>query len=710
MLSIRLRAYSLPALFGLLELLTAGPLRAEAPIVTLAASERAPYIGSALPENGYVSELATEAFKRRGYRVNIKFYPLARALQLAQTGEADAVLPLAREAGEGGTAGLAYSAPFPGDTIGLLKKKTLAVHYAPGAAAPGAAAPGAPDKAEGLLAPLSAHRFGVVRGGAAPAAFDNGKIVHQEAASNDLQNLDKLEHERIDFALIDKYTAADLMVGRRPHLIGGYEFMTPPLARREFHIGFSNVTARQRQLLVAFNEGLGEMTRDGTLTRILKKHGLYSPTQAKKNKTRLVIATVNNSDMLVMRALSAEYEKQHPNIELEWRVLDEEVLRVRLLSDLAIADGQFDILTIGTYETPIWARRGWLTPLQPPANYDVDDLLPAVRNGLSYQKRLYALPFYAESIMTYYRKDLFAKAGLAMPAAPGYEDIKALAAKIHNPAAGVYGVCLRGKPGWGDNMALLSSMVSVYGGRWFDPQGRPTLDSAAWEKALEMYRELLTRYGPPNPERNGFKENLMLFADGHCGIWIDATVAASVLSNPLRSNVASQLGYVSAPGVATPGVATPAAASKKGAAWLWSWALAVPNSSQHKADAAQFIAWATSKNYINMVAKYHGWAAIPPGTRKSTYQNAQYLKAAPFSQFVLSAIENADLRDGAIKPGAYREMQYVGIPEFPAIGDQVGLEVAATLTGKQSVKQALAAAQALVQEQMKNSESSDYFK
>ncbi|MFM9433399.1 sorbitol/mannitol transport system substrate-binding protein [Janthinobacterium sp. CG_23.3] len=679
MLSNKLRTFTLPALLALL--LAAAP-RAE-PLVTLAASERTPYIGTTLPENGYVSEVATEAFKRRGYRVKIAFYPLARALQLAQTGEVDAVLPLAREAGEGGTAGLAYSLPFPGDSIGLLRKRTLAPHPAPGAA----------DKGEGLLASLNAHRVGVVRGAAAPAAFDNAKIAHREAAANDLQNLDKLERDRIDFALIDKYTAADLMVGRRPHLIGDYEFIMPPLAQRAFHVAFATATERQRQLLVAFNEGLADMTRDGTLTGILKKHGLYSPAKAAKNKTRLVIATVNNSDMLVMRALSVEYQKQHPGIELEWRVLDEEVLRLRLLSDLAISDGQFDILTIGTYETPIWAKRGWLTPLQPPDNYDVDDLLPAVRSGLSYQKQLYALPFYAESVMTYYRKDLFAKAGLAMPVAPSYDDIKALAAKLHKPAAGIYGVCLRGKPGWGDNMALLTSMASAYGGRWFDEQGQPDLDSAAWEKTVEMYRDLLTRYGPPNPERNSFKENLRLFSDGHCGIWIDATVAASVLSNPLRSNVASQLGYVAAPG----------APGRKGGAWLWSWALAVPNSSLHKAEAAQFIAWATSKNYIGMVAKYHGWAAIPPGTRKSTYQNENYLKAAPFAQFVLGAIESADQRDAGLKPGLYREMQYVSIPEFPAIGDQVGQEMAATLSGRQSVRQALAAAQALVLRQMKDS-------
>jgi sorbitol/mannitol transport system substrate-binding protein len=677
MLSIRLQACPMPARLALLGLLLCGPLRAE-PVVTLAASERAPYIGAMLPENGYVAELVTEVFRRRGYQVKIDYYPLARAHQLARTGEVDGVLPLAREAGEGGIAGLAYSAPFPGDTIGLLKRKTLIVRAAGDGADP--------------LARVGARRVGVVRGGIAPAAFENARIGPTEPAASDLQNLDKLEHGRIDFALIDKYTAADLMVGRRPHMIGAFDFMMPPLAQRDFHVGFG-ATSRQRQLLADFDKGLADMRRDGSEAGILKKHGLYAPAKAHKNKTRLAIATVNNSDMLVMRALSVEYERLHPGIELEWRVLDEEVLRQRLLSDFAIADGQFDILTIGTYETPIWAKRGWLMALQPPASYDVDDLLPAVRSGLSYQKQLYALPFYAESIMTYYRKDLFANAGVAMPAQPSYDDIKRLAAAIHRPADEVYGICLRGRPSWGDNMALLTSMVNVFGGRWFDERGRPALDSPAWEKSLELYRELLTRYGPPTPERNGFKENLKLFADGHCGIWIDATVAASVLANPLSSKVASQLGYVSAPG----------ASGAQRFAWLWSWALAVPNSSRHKAEAAQFIAWATSKNYIGMVAKNHGWAAIPPGTRKSTYANESYLKAAPFASFVQSAIESAHLREIGMQPHVYRETQFVSIPEFPAIGDQVGLQVAATLKGKQSARQALGVAQALVTKQMKDS-------
>src|SRR6185312_3980851 len=133
----------------------------------------------------------------------------------------------------------------------------------------------------------------------------------------------------------------------------------------------------------------------------------------------------------------------------------------------------------------------------------------------------------------------------------------------------------------------------------------------------------------------------------------------------------------------------------KGSAWLWSWALAIPSSSSHKKEAVQFISWATSKGYIQSVAKNYGWVAVPPGTRKSTYANKNYLQVAPFAHFVLSAIENADIKNATLQPKPYNGIQYVGIPEFPAIGNQVGLEIEKVLRGEQTVKMALSRAQAL---------------
>ncbi|MEC9482107.1 MAG: sugar ABC transporter substrate-binding protein [Halomonas sp.] len=401
-------------------------------------------------------------------------------------------------------------------------------------------------------------------------------------------------------------------------------------------------------------------------------------------ETTITVATVNNNDMVIMQGLTEQFEKAHPDINLDWVVLEENVLRQRMTTDIATSGGQYDVMTIGAYEVPIWAERGWLAPLDDlPQSYHVDDLLKTVRDGLSHDGTLYALPFYAESSMMYYNKALFEKAGIEVSKQPTWQEVSEWAKKIHDPANEVYGICLRGKPGWGENMAFVSTLVNTYGGRWFDMDWNPQLDSQAWKDAINFYVDLLGNYGPPGASSNGFNENLALFARGNCGIWVDATSAAGKLYNPKESQVADQLGFAPAPVAKTP----------KGSHWLWTWALAIPKSSDAKEAAETFITWATSEDYVNLVGETQGWTSVPPGTRESTYANPKYQQAAPFADFVLNAIREADPNDATLEPSPYTGVQFVGIPEFQAIGTQVGQMIAAALTGDMSVEQALSAAQ-----------------
>lgn len=253
-------------------------------------------------------------------------------------------------------------------------------------------------------------------------------------------------------------------------------------------------------------------------------------------QTQLTIATVNNPQMAIMKSLTPYFEKAHPNLKLVWDVLPENVLRQKVTLDITQNSGNYDVVTLGAYNTPLWAKNGWLMPLKNlPASYDVKDLLKPIHQSLSYKGQLYALPFYGESSMTYYRKDLFKKAGLTMPAQPTWKQIETFAHKLNDPAKGVYGICLRGMPGWGENMALVDTMVNTYGGRWFNMKWEPRLTSPAWHNAVTMYVNLINQYGPPGATSNGFVENENLFANGHCGMWIDATVAAGYLPNPKTS-------------------------------------------------------------------------------------------------------------------------------------------------------------------------------
>ncbi len=400
--------------------------------------------------------------------------------------------------------------------------------------------------------------------------------------------------------------------------------------------------------------------------------------------TTLTVATVNNVQMIEMEKLTPQFEKLHPGLHVRYVTLEENILRQRVTTDIATHGGQFDVLTIGNYEVPIWAKQGWLASFSDlPASYDMDDIIKTVRDGVSYKSTVYALPFYAESAMTYYRTDLFKKAGITMPADPTYAQIRQFADKITDKSGQTYGICLRGKPGWGENMAYVTTLITAMGGQYFNMSWKPTINTPQWKKAITYYDGILKADGPPGQSSNGFNENLALFTSGHCGMWIDATSAAGTLYDKKTSQVADEVGFA----------AIPTGSFKGGPTWLWSWNLAIPSSSKQVEAAKTFVAWATSKDYTQLVAQTDGWVNAPPGTRTSTYTAADYKKVAPFSDFVLKAIETSNPDSETASPRPYTGAQFVGIPQFQAIGTQIGQSVAATLTGQQTVSAMLASAQ-----------------
>ncbi len=406
--------------------------------------------------------------------------------------------------------------------------------------------------------------------------------------------------------------------------------------------------------------------------------------------TTLTIATVNNGDMIRMQGLTDDFTEKTGH-QVEWVTLEENVLRQRVTTDITTKGGAFDIMTIGMYETPIWGANGWLVPLDDlSAEYNVDDILPAMRAGLSHEGTLYAAPFYGESSMIMYRTDLMEQAGLEMPDAPTWQFIREAAAAMTDRDNEINGICLRGKAGWGEGGAFITVTANSFGARWFDEDWNAQFDQPEWKEALEFYVGMMTESGPPGYATNGFNENLSLFQQGKCGMWIDATVAASFVTNPNDSTVADKVGFALAPN--SEGI-------EKKSNWLWAWALAIPAGTQ-KADAAkEFIEWATSTGYIELVAENEGWANVPPGARISLYEDPNY-KDIPFAQKTLDSILAADPTNPTVKPVPYVGIQFVAIPEFAGIATEVSQEFSAAYAGQQSIDEALEKAQALTNDAM----------
>ncbi|MBB4112784.1 sorbitol/mannitol transport system substrate-binding protein [Rhizobium sp. BK226] len=407
----------------------------------------------------------------------------------------------------------------------------------------------------------------------------------------------------------------------------------------------------------------------------------------------ITVATVNNPDMVTMQKLSAEFTKEYPDITVKFVVLPDQVLRQNITQDVAVGGGRYDIVTVGPFEVQAgWVANKWLSPLTPmfdklsdadKAAYDLDDIIPTIRGAMTVKDQLYGLPFYGESSFTMYRKDLFEKAGIKMPDAPTWDDVKAAACKLNDPSAGLYGIAMKGVPDYGQLAPFITFMHS-YGAKWFDEKWNPQINSPQFKKAFTAYTDLVKTCGAPGATSIGFNEALTLMSQGKAAIWVDSTVGAGFLADPKSSQVVDKIGYALAP---TEG-------SKNGSAWLYTWALGIVSSSKHPDDAFKFIRWATSKQYIDLVAKTEGPVRIPPGTRRSTYERADYKEAAPFAEIVLKAIEAADLTKPAKDPVSYTGTAQVHIPEYAAWAAEFGQHFSAVIAGSETVDEALDASQA----------------
>jgi sorbitol/mannitol transport system substrate-binding protein len=416
--------------------------------------------------------------------------------------------------------------------------------------------------------------------------------------------------------------------------------------------------------------------------------GSTSASSTSSDTGTITVAVVSNPLITgqMIPLTTSSFEKQNPGIKVKYATYTEGDLRAAIQKDVSTHSNSFNVIMIGPYEAPLFAKDGWLTNLSAQyiakdPGYDASDLLPPIARSLSYKSDLYAVPFYGESSMLYYRKDLFAKAGLTMPAHPTWAQVASMAARLNQPGK-VAGVCLRGLAGWGDNMASLDTVVNTFGGEWFNKSWQPQLTSPAFEAATSFYVNLIRKDGESGASNDSFNQLLTLYGQGKCGMWYDSTVAATSIATTYPSMFA-QTGYAFAPVDKT-----------TSSGWLWTWSLGIPQGTANSAAAWKFVSWATSKNYDSLVGAKYGWAAVPPGSRTSLYDNPSYQSAAKaFAGITLASIDGTDPDHPTVDPVPYVGVQYVDIPQFEVLGVQVGEQIAGAIAGTESVSTALKTSQ-----------------
>jgi sorbitol/mannitol transport system substrate-binding protein len=399
------------------------------------------------------------------------------------------------------------------------------------------------------------------------------------------------------------------------------------------------------------------------------------------------VLMVNNPQMQDLQKLTADNFTKSTGITVNFTVLPENDVRDKISQDFSSQAGQYDVATISNYETPFFAKNGWLTPLDDfiagDAAFDQEDVLEPIRAALTAEDgKVYAEPFYGEASMLMYRKDVFEAKGLTMPEKPTWQQVAELAAQTDGAEPGMKGICLRGQPGWGQVMAPLTTVVNTFGGTWFTQDWQAQVNGPEFTEATKFYVDLVRAHGEAGAAQAGFAECLNNMTQGKVAMWYDATSAAGLLEAD-DSPVKGKLGFAQAPVVRT-----------ESSQWLYTWAFGIQKASK-KTDAAwKFVSWASGKDYEQLVGSQLGWSKVPDGKRSSTYQRPEYLESGgTFAKQAEAAIKGAKPDDPGVQPRPAPGIQFVGIPEFTDLGTKVSQQISEAIAGGKSVEEALDAGQ-----------------
>jgi sorbitol/mannitol transport system substrate-binding protein len=403
------------------------------------------------------------------------------------------------------------------------------------------------------------------------------------------------------------------------------------------------------------------------------------------------VLMVNNPQMVDLQQLTAENFTAKTGIRVNFTVLPENDVRDKISQEFTSQAGQYDVASLSNFEIPIYAKAGWISPLDgfiaKDAAFDQADILEPMQVSLSSEGKVYGEPFYGESSFLMYRKDVLAAKGLTMPANPTWPQVADIAAKVDGAEPGMAGICLRGQPGWGQLFAPLTTVVNTFGGTWFEKDWTPKVDASEFKQATNFYVNLVRNYGENGAPQAGFTECLNNLTQGNAAMWYDATSAAGSLEAK-DSPVRGKIGYAAAPVVKT-----------KSSGWLYAWSWSIQAASTKQENAWKFVSWASGKEYEQLVGDKLGWSRVPAGKRASTYDNQDYLaEAGAFAAPTKAAIESADPANPGVQPRPALGIQFVDIPEFPDLGTQVSQDVSSAIAGKTTVDEALDKGQGLAED------------
>jgi multiple sugar transport system substrate-binding protein len=372
-------------------------------------------------------------------------------------------------------------------------------------------------------------------------------------------------------------------------------------------------------------------------------------------------------------------------------------LRQKCVLDLSSKTGTYSTHAGDPMYLSLYAANNWTEALDNylsnPALTDnnwfqFEDIVEAWRKANMVNGKLYALPYQGEMTIQIYRKDLFDAKGLKP--AETFDDILSNAKAVHDPQNRLWGFCLRGMAGAGQNMYLYPSISGAFGAKWFDANGKIRVNQPEAVAALEWYVNAMATYAPKAAQNWNWPDIADAFSQGTIASYIDGQSGVTVIANPASSKVMGNIGYAR----------WPKGPSGRRVTAIWNWAMPINSALPEKARNATWLwlQWACSKEtQIRTSYKFKGIGRRFDINRLSIWKSPEYEKFAADAgyNFINASLDSLNLdTDVDWRPR---------VPQWPAIGETMGKIIQSAVVGQTKPKQALDEAQTQVERIMSRS-------
>jgi len=379
-----------------------------------------------------------------------------------------------------------------------------------------------------------------------------------------------------------------------------------------------------------------------------------------------------------MQAMVDEFS-QLTGIKVRWDIIEEGLLRQKLLLEHEAKTGVYDVILIDAFNMAEYAPSGVALDLKPlidnkeitPEWYDYLDLLPAYRDGIgTFNGVISGIPVAGETRYVGYRTDLFEKYGQKPPET--MDDFLALAKFFNGKEPNLYGVGMRAQKGIHFASGWLTVMYQL-GGQFLDQKTWKVLvNDPKTVASLEYYVDLL-KQGPPDIAVYTHEEAVSAFTSGRTAMWFDSTALTPWILDPTKSTITDKVGFVPPP---------KGSAGAYGVLAGWNVGISSDIDAKQQEAAWAFIVWMTSKYKAKDYVKLGGTPV-----RESVYKDEELVKANWTFPVQLESLGRAA---NLVKDGM---MWLPPHPKLMKVLEVVGSYGSSVLAGQMTAKDALDKAQ-----------------